>query len=828
MEIIESKIPQQLQKDSFGFVKLKTRSKIPFEQEWQNKAYSFLDIQEWIDHGNNYGVLGGYGDIIIVDADTEEIGVIIRESFPKTFTVKTRRGFHYYFICKDIQKKIVLKKGDDHYGEIISKGSQVVAPGSVHPDNGNLYDVFNDVDIAEVSREQIYAGLMEYIPFDYPQKDAETEISNISIVEVLNKAGIQTKQIGSQLVCGHPVHGSKNNNNFVVHPEKNVWHCFRCGSGGGAIALIGVLERIIDCREAMPGSLRGDKFIQVLKVAKEKYGFDIKVSASGNAETILSEDKLAELEKKIKAIPQDTHKTKIPALLDPILKEMAELNNAQADAILKYTIKEHFGFKDTELKSYEKILKDYRKEPKKDESRKSLSKAKLIEILHDEQGNMTIHPAQDYIDGIMVFTVKVKDTPCLITSDRRLFSFEDAPQEGFVIKHGTVDTSRFSANGVTSFLDGKYEISIPALYEKIYSYVKRFIYFPDEEYLSYVILWVMGTYVFMIFRYYPYVWLNAEKQSGKTLLMEVLSAVAFNGELIISPTESIIFRDISNNLIAMFVDEVEQLRKRDKDTYGALMGILNAGFNKAGVVKRSESTGQGGFVVKPYSVYSPKMFAGISEIDDVLQDRTFRIPLLRKKDNETTQRYKGTPEILELQRSIRDDLYVFALTHAKELAEYYHKEGPDGIKGMSHLNNRELDIWEPVFLLANVIDSSSAGSMNLTCKMEALSEKSLEEKQSDSVSQNETYKILTVLKAMLDEVTPLSKGDDIRVFEAERVLEYFKKTDDFDWIEKTQALTRRLKKVKIKSDQKRIDCVKKRIYIINVKEFSDLCERFKI
>ena len=67
-----------------------------------------------------------------------------------------------------------------------------------------------------------------------------------------------------------------------------------------------------------------------------------------------------------------------------------------------------------------------------------------------------------------------------------------------------------------------------------------------------------------------------------------------------------------------------------------------------------------------------------------------------------------------------------------------------------------------------------------------------------------------------------------KVFEADRVLEYFKKTDDFDWIEKTQALTRRLKKVKVKSDQKRIDGVKKRIYIINVKEFNDLCERFKI
>jgi len=129
--------------------------------------------------------------------------------------------------------------------------------------------------------------------------------------------------------------------------------------------------------------------------------------------------------------------------------------------------------------------------------------------------------------------------------------------------------------------------------------------------------------------------------------------------------------------------------------------------------------------------------------------------------------------------------------------------------------------------LANVIDSL-AGSMNLTGKMEALSKKSLEEKQSDSVAQNETYKILTVLKAMLDEVTPLSEDGDIRVFEAERVLEYFKKTEDFEWIEKTQALTRRLKRVKVTSEQRRIDGEKKRIYTMNVKEFSDLCERFKI
>ncbi len=831
MEIVKSKIPQQLQKDGFGFVKLKPRTKKPFEDEWQNKPYSHAEIQEWIDQGGNYGVQGGYGGLIIIDADTPEIDDIIRNNFPATLTVKTpRQGHHYYYFCGGIDKKIVLKKDtaqkkDDHFGEIIAKGSQVVGAGSIHPDTGTEYQVIKDVEIATISPEIIYAELVEYILVEYPQKDVETDASDISIVDVLNKAGVQLKKIGGQLVCSHPVHGSTNNNNFVVHPDKNVWHCFRCGSGGGAVALIGVLEGIIDCREAVPGALRDDKFMQVLKVAKDKYGFDVKILSPAKDEPILSEDKLAELEKKIKAIPQETHKVKIPGLLDPILKEIAGLNPAQADAILKYTIKEYFSFTNDDLKGYEKVLKGYRKEPKETEA-KQLSKADLIEILTLEDYPRPIHPAQDFTNGMMSFAVAIKDTLCLVTSDKRLCPFEDIESEGIILKHTSVDTARFSYRGIRTFVEGNSAVSIPGLYRKIYDYIKRFIHFPDEAYLSFVTLWVMGTYLFMIFRYYPYVWLNAEKGSGKTLLMEILASVAFNGELITSPTESVIFRDISNNLITMFIDEVEQLRKRDKDIYSSLISILNVGFNTAGVVKRTESTGQGGFAVKTYSAYSPKMFAGINEIDDVLQDRTVRIPLLRKKDEETVQRYKGTAEIVDLQRSIRDELYTFALTYAKDVAEVYHAKG-DVIQGMSHLNNRELDIWEPIFLLANIIDSQ-AENVRLTDTMEVLSKRSVEEKQSDSVSQNETYKLLNVVKVMLDEVNALQADGNIKVFEAKDVFEYFQKTDDYEWLEKRNALTLRLKRIKVKSEQKRIGGDKKPVYIIDIAEFQDLCERFKI
>lgn len=822
IEIKNNKIPQVLRKDGFGFVKLKAQTKVPLEQDWQNKPCSFLEIEPWARDGNNYGILGGYGDLIVIDADTEEISAIVEAKFPATFTVKTCKGFHFYYLNKDIQKKIVLKKKEEHCGEIIAKGSQAVAPGSIHPDSGIKYSVHRDTAISHLSRELIYRELFEYIPLEYPQRYDGIEVDGISVVEVLNKEGIQLRKVGDQLVCSHPVHGSTNNNNFVVNPDRNVWHCFRCGSGGGALLLIAVLKRVIKCAEAVNGGLRGVKFTETLSLAKDIYGFDIK---NEQATGIASEDKIMAVEAKIKAIPYDTAPVKIPALLDPIIKEIAGFNVAQGDTLLKHTIKKHFGFTKDGIKSYEELLKGYRKKPEEITS-KHLNKQDLIKALDLEGNCCRLHPAQDCSGGIMYFAVLIRDVPCLITSDKELFSFKDAEGKGIILEHKTVDASRFSGRGIGIFLKNNHLPDIAGVYAKVYEYIKRFIHFPDDKYLVFITLWVMGTYIFRIFRYYPYVWLNAEKGSGKTLLMEVLSKIAFNGDLVTNPTEAVIFRDISNNLITMFVDEVEQLRRRNKDAHGAIISIFNVGFNKGGVVKRVEATGRGEFGIKKYSAYSPKMFAGINEIDDVLQDRTVRIPLLRKKDNETVQRYKETEEIIALQRNIRDELYMFALTRAKDISEVYH-EKHELIQGVSHLNNRELDIWEPIVLLANVIDSETGG-MKLTNAMESLSKKSVEEKHSDNIFQNETYKLLNIVKGMLNEVSAVREDNNIKVFDAIEVFKYFQKSEDYEWLERRNMLTSKLKKIGIKSDQMRIDGERKRVYSMDVIKFQDLCERFKV
>jgi hypothetical protein len=828
---IETKIPKQLQKNGIGFVKLKPLTKIPIEKNWQNKPYTYEEIQLWIEQNGNYGVIGGCNDLVIVDADDELIADVIIKKFPKTLTIKTpRKGYHFYFICKGIDKKIILgkngsKKKEDHLGEILSKGSQAVGAGSIHPDTGTEYKVEIDAEVTEITREDLYSALLEYISLELPPKDIKNETDEISVVDVLNSHGVSLEQVGTQLAGPHPIHGSTNGRNFCVDPAKNVWHCFRCSSGGGPLSLVAVLEKVIGCEEAKPEGLRGEKFKRVLGIARQKYNLDIKLTSN-----LLTPGEIAEIKNEIFLIPKDTAKVELPVLLEPILQKISRVSVPQGEAFLSQEIKDHFGLKTNEVKGYEKALSAYRKQTKSDDFKMPQSREEIMDLLSKEGGKNTVHPAQDYTNGILNFAVKINGEPYIVTSDRQLFEIEFAEQSGMPLRHKIVEEARFSHNGIKAFIgsDDSNIGDMVIVYIQVRKYIERYISFSDSEHLDFIALWVIGTYFFMIFRYYPYVWINAEKGSGKTLLMEVLFPLAFNGELITNPTEAVIFRDISNNLTTMFVDEVEQLRKHDKEICGSLISILNSGFNKSGSVKRVEKSQKEGFVVKKYNSYSPKMFAGINEIDDVLQDRTVKIQLLRKKDDDEVHRYKDTAEIQNEQYRLRDGLYIAALKSAKEIAERYQCCDKNKITGLEHLENRELDIWEPILSIANIVDEQSLGITNLVCAMRNLSNKLGQEKHTDNVEQNETCKILSLVKNMLNEEPCMEEKDGIISYDKENVMNYFSGNENVLGYITPNAITSKLKKVGIKSIQKRIKGEKIRVYEINISTFEDMCERFKI
>jgi len=268
-------VPVQLQNDRYGFLKLRGQTKIPAEPGWQKKPYRFKDIEPWIGTGNNYGVMGGEGGLIVLDADKSRISEIADVDLPRTFAVRTPRcGHHYYFLCPDIKRKIVLKTEKDHFGEIISHGAQVVGCGSIHPDTKTPYEIYRDEGIVEISQEQIFSVLAEYLISDRQMYEG-IKPEDLDIMTVLNQTGVEVKKLGNQYTCAHPVHGSTGGANLVIHPQKNVWKCFRCNTGGGTLLLIAVIEGIVDCADAKSGVLRGDLFKKTVKIAEEKYGFKV-------------------------------------------------------------------------------------------------------------------------------------------------------------------------------------------------------------------------------------------------------------------------------------------------------------------------------------------------------------------------------------------------------------------------------------------------------------------------------------------------------------------------------------------------------------------------
>lgn len=268
------------------YCKIRHKTKKPFEKDWTNKPHKLEEIQDHIKTDINYGVLCGYGNLAVIDSDTPELQQSVEKNLPETFTVETGSGgIHSYFFVKGLTQKIILSTTvggiEKHWGEIQSHGTQVVAPGSIHP-NGKKYKVKKNVEIQTITKEQLLATMQDFRKESQQSQRTATweketyeskygsEIDSLNVGDIWGTAGL--KAHGSEHYGEHPTHGSETGQNFWLNPSKNLWHCFRCNSGGGPLSAIAVKEGIIDCSEAQKGLLRGSQAIDAINIAKERYG----------------------------------------------------------------------------------------------------------------------------------------------------------------------------------------------------------------------------------------------------------------------------------------------------------------------------------------------------------------------------------------------------------------------------------------------------------------------------------------------------------------------------------------------------------------------------
>jgi len=195
-------LPKQLQNDDFRFIQLKEKAKEPISgKSWLQNLGNFYDAERWLADGYNVGVVGGYGNLRIVDLDDENYEEWAKK-LPETFTTKSKRGWHLYYIIKEMSGNYLLD-----VGEIRANNQYCLIPGSIHP-SGVEYSIVKDIPIKESDAKSILE------PF------GKNEKNNDNLVEVEYTGALKVIPDSIDLLIrSGATKGKRNRDRYIIVKE---------------------------------------------------------------------------------------------------------------------------------------------------------------------------------------------------------------------------------------------------------------------------------------------------------------------------------------------------------------------------------------------------------------------------------------------------------------------------------------------------------------------------------------------------------------------------------------------------------------------------------
>jgi hypothetical protein len=309
-----------------------------------------------------------------------------------------------------------------------------------------------------------------------------------------------------------------------------------------------------------------------------------------------------------------------------------------------------------------------------------------------------VHPAIDYLDGKLWFGANLPKEDGvydhhLVTSDRRVLDPYDNGQMGeYILRASPAVMYRWSEEGIRAYLEGRENGD--GVYQELLQLLKEHIEFQDEREYKLVAVWIMGTYVFVVFRTYPYLSFSGLKRSGKSKVLDFLSLVAFNAINSADISDSSIYRLCEATRSTILMDEAHALESREAKQIQK--NLLWAGYRKGKKVYRTDKTSKGIHPVS-FEIWSPKAFVTFKGVEDILADRAIPIVMVRTNSPVADRDLKDDDP--RWQR-LRDRLYAWAMTNFRSVWEAYESLEPEVLHG------RQRELWSPIFALASVIDPS--------------------------------------------------------------------------------------------------------------------------
>ena len=232
------------------------------------------------------------------------------------------------------------------------------------------------------------------------------------------------------------------------------------------------------------------------------------------------------------------------------------------------------------------------------------------------------------------------------------------------------------------------------LLDALAAYFRKYIVMSPTQTTT-IALWVLHTHAFGAADVTPYMAItSAEKRCGKTLTLEAMELVVRNSWRASRATPAALYRKIDASAPTVLMDEMDTQFKGDKEMAQAIRGILNAGYQRGGVV--SVVAGQGNDMhVIDLNAFAPKALAGIKDLPDTIMDRSIIIRLVRRRKDERIDRFRRR-WVKPVAAPLHEACERWGAAFEQQLCDMV-PELPE------ELDDRAADSWEPLLAIADAV-----------------------------------------------------------------------------------------------------------------------------
>jgi DNA polymerase-1 len=225
----------------------------------------------------------------------------------------------------------------------------------------------------------------------------------------------------------------------------------------------------------------------------------------------------------------------------------------------------------------------------------------------------------------------------------------------------------------------------------------RYIRFRIVEETWAATLWTAATYFVLLFQIVAYLAISsATMRCGKSHLLDLIRWTCARGRRMSGGSDAAIFRTLAQTPPPTLVfDEVDNYIGESTER-AFLIGVLNEGFERDGVVPRVEDLPGGGRDVVDYPVFGMKCFTGIGRLlPATTLDRSIPIRLERRLRSERGAKWR-VRSVQQQAAAVHELLTGWAAAATELVAEHYDSDltFPVGT------NERAEDLWEPLLAVA--------------------------------------------------------------------------------------------------------------------------------